>query len=121
MIEVNRENEVLALHISGKLSEQEFDALALPLREYVQQVADPHLLMIMEHFTGWKSTAAFWKDIKLDVQYIGKFERIAIAGDRKWQQWATRLLNPLTRSRMRFFDLDDTDEAWNWIENMNES
>lgn len=56
-----------------------------------------------------------WKDLKLDARYIGYFDRIAVVGDKKWHEWGTQLVDPITREELKFFPLDQTDEAWEWI------
>lgn len=117
MIEVKDDNQnILAFKVSGKLTKSELDDLVPTLEKHVKKYEDPHLLMIMENFKGWDGAEAFWKDLQLDAKYIGHFDRIAVAGDKKWQDWGTKLVNPITKEELKFFPIDQTDEAWDWIE-----
>lgn len=118
MIEVNEDsgNGVLALKISGKLTKQDLDDLVPSLEKHISSSKDPHLMMIMEDFKGWENAAAFWKDLQLDAKYIGRFDRIAIVGDKKWQEWSTRLVNPITKEELKFFPLEQARNAWDWVE-----
>jgi len=118
MIEVNENTNrgVLALKASGKLTEQDLDELVPLLKRHIAESDDPHLLMIMEDFKGWKDAAAFWKDLQLDAEYIGYFDRIAIVGEKKWQEWGTRLMDPVIKEEMKFFPIDKVEDAWDWIE-----
>ncbi len=119
MIEVNEhaDSDILALQVSGTLTEEELDDLIPTLKEYVSSSSHPHLLMIMEDFNGWADAAAVWKDLQLDAEYLGYFDRIAVVGEKKWQEWGTRLVNPITKEELRFFPLSDAEKAWNWIQN----
>lgn len=118
MIEINAnaDKDILAVKATGKLTKGDLDDLAPVLKKHVSRSDDPHLIMILEDFKGWEDTAAFWKDLQLDAEYIGHFDRIAIIGDKKWQQWGTRLMDPLFNEEMKYFSIDNADYAWNWIE-----
>lgn len=117
MIEVNNDTEkVLALYVTNKLSKGDLNDLVPTMEQYIAETKDPHLLMILEDFKGWQDTAAFWKDLQLDAEYLGYFDRIAVVGEKKWQQWGTQLLNPITKEELRFFRFKDADKAWNWVE-----
>ncbi|MCW9706259.1 STAS/SEC14 domain-containing protein [Fodinibius salsisoli] len=122
MLIVNNElqNGVLALRVTDKLTEGDLNDLVPVLKNQVDRTEDPHLIMIMEDFKGWDDAATFWKDLRLDAEYIGSFDRIAIVGEEKWQQWSTQLLNPLFNEELQFFSLDHAGSAWNWIRKSHE-
>jgi hypothetical protein len=117
MIEENQHADasVLSLTVSGKLSGDDLDNLTSTLQEYTSEYSDPHLLMILEDFHGWESAGALWKDLKMDAEYIGYFDRIAVVGDKEWEKWGTQLLNPITREDLRYFDKTHFKQALNWI------
>lgn len=123
MLTVNNnesQNGVLALQVTDKLTEGDLNDLVPVLKKHVSQHNDPHLILVMENFKGWEDAAAFWKDLRLDAEYIGSFDRIAIIGEEKWQQWGTQLLNPLFNEELQFFSLDHAGSAWNWIRKSHE-
>ena len=53
----------------------------------------------MEDFNGWANAAAVWKDMQPDTEHIGCFDRIAIVGEKKCQDWGARLMNPITKEK----------------------
>lgn len=116
MIEVNEHANqgVLALKVTGTLTEEDLDDLVPTLKTHISS-EDPHLLMIMEDFHGWEDAAAVWKDLQLDAEYIGYFDRIAVVGNKKWQEWGTRLMNPITKEELKFFSIDQAEKAWEWV------
>lgn len=118
MIEVNTktDKDILAIKATGKLTKGDLDDLVPVLKKHISASKDPHLIMILEDFKGWEDTAAFWKDLQLDVEYIGHFDRIAVVGDQKWEEWGTRLVDPITKEELKFFPIDQAKDAWNGAE-----
>jgi len=43
------------------------------------------------------------------------YERLAVVGDKKWQQAMTTFFKPFTTATIRYFDLADAAEARKWI------
>lgn len=119
MIEVNAETDhnILTIKASGKLSKEDLDDLESALKKFTTVSDDPHLIMVLEDFSGWEDTATFWKDLQLDTEYIGHFDRIAVVGDKKWQEWGTRLVDPITKEKLTFFPIDQANKAWDWLRN----
>ncbi|MFY0696739.1 MAG: STAS/SEC14 domain-containing protein [Balneola sp.] len=115
-IETHDEENIIALKVSGTLNKQDFEALAPRLRDFTESNQNPNLLMVLERFKGWDDVSSFWEDLKLDAEFIGKFQRIAIVGESKWQKWGTNFLNALTNEEMNFFDIKDADRAWFWLQ-----
>lgn len=107
--------DVLEIKVTEKLSSADFDHLEPVLEKHIAESAHPKLLMIMEQFSGWDSPQALRKDLELDASYIGKFERIALVGDAKWEEWGTQLINPVTPAEMKFFNLEETQYALRWL------
>jgi hypothetical protein len=36
-------------------------------------------------------------------------------GDKQWQEWETKLVDPITKEELMFFPIDQSKEAWNWL------
>ena len=49
------------------------------------------------------------------VAHSWEFERIAMVGDRKWEQWMAMLCKPFTQAKVWYFDVSEIDAARNWI------
>jgi len=64
-------------------------------------------------FAGW-DLGGLWRDLKFDARHKDSFGRIAIVGDGKWEEWGTKLLNPLFKAEMRFFQPPELRHAEEW-------
>ncbi len=114
-IETHTDESIIAIKASETLSKKDFNKLAPALKDFIKLNQHPHLLMVLERFRGWDDKASFWEDLKLDAEFIGEFDRIAIVGETKWQKWGTNLLDSLTNNELRFFDIKNADGAWLWL------
>jgi len=39
-----------------------------------------------------------------------------LVGDKNWQGWMVKILDPFTRhTKERFFEVDQLEDAWSWI------
>lgn len=52
----------------------------------------------------------------MDVAHEKDYERIAMVGDRKWQEWATQFMKPFTNADIKYFNINQKEEAKIWIE-----
>ena len=73
----------------------------------------PMVIELSPDFLGW-DLSGIWRDLKFDMKHKDSFGRIAIVGDSKWEEWGTKLFDPLFRAEMRFFTPSERDVAENW-------
>jgi len=72
------------------------------------------LLAQFEDFHGW-DLHAMWDDFQFGVKHYSDLERIAIVGDRKWEEWMAKLCKPFSKASVNYFDVSQTDAAWAWL------
>ena len=108
------EGNVIATKATGKLTKTDYDKLLPVLHERLRQYKKLRWYFEMENFEGWE-LKAFWEDVKFDAQHANDFEKIAMVGEKKWQEWMTDLMKPFTSAEIKYFDLSQTHEAMRWI------
>lgn len=75
----------------------------------------PMLIELSPDFSGW-NVGGPWRDLNFDISHKDKFGRTAIVGTKKWEEWGTKLSNPLVPSaEMRFFAPEQRGEAESWV------
>jgi hypothetical protein len=47
------------------------------------------------------------------LRHLGQFNRCAILGDRRWEEWMTKLVKPFFR--VEYFDRSQREAAWRWL------
>ena len=118
MIEILSESteSCIGFRISGKVTAEDYDVLLPKLDEAISAQGKINLLVVMGDFGGWSGLDAAKADFQLGTQQYRQVEKAAFVGDKKWQQWMIKLMDPFTRrTDERFFDLDALDEAWQWV------
>jgi len=106
--------KVIGYELSGKLHDDDYKILVPEVEAVIAKEGSVRILMHLIDFKGWDLHAA-WDDMKFGVKHCHDFERIAIVGDKTWEEWMAKLSSPFTASGSRFFDPADIDGAWDWI------
>jgi len=72
------------------------------------------LLFDMTGLHGWEASAA-WEDLKFGVKNFADIERLAMVGEKKWQQGMAAFCKPFTKAAVHYFDHADAAEARKWL------
>lgn len=108
------DNGILRLKATGKLTDEEIKRVVPQIEEIMSLDDKIRILIELEDFDGW-TLKGLWQDLKFDVAHHDDMDRVAIVGDRRWQEWGTRLSSPFFKAEMRYFDRDQKPEAETWL------
>lgn len=103
--------EVLA---SGTLSKEDYEHFVPALETEIKTEGKVRVLFEMRDFHGWDA-GGFWEDVKFDLKHFSDIERLAMVGDKKWEEWMATFCKPFTSAEIRYFDQSKLDDARNWI------
>lgn len=109
------QHNIIEIELSGKLGREEYDRFAPELERLIHQYGRIRLLIFIHDFHGWRLAAA-WQDIKFDLQHFKNFEKIALVGENKWQEWISNIALPFATGEIRFFRRGKLNEARAWLE-----
>ncbi len=107
-------DKILAFKLSGQLHDTDYQTYVAAIDAAVAQHDKVRLLAQFHDFHGWDANA-LWDDIKFSVTHCTKFDRIALVGDKAWEQWMAKVCQPFTMADVRYFDTAKIDDAWNWL------
>lgn len=115
-VELEEKNggKVLEVRVTGTLVHQDYERFVPNFDRLTKQHGKIRLLFEMVDFHGWEPQAA-WDDLKLGFKHFSDIERIAMAGDKKWQAWMAVFCRPFTKAEVRYFERNATDEARVWL------
>lgn len=108
------DGKVLAVHVSGKLTKEDYERFVPEFDRLVQQHGKLCLLFDMAEFHGWE-VAALWEDTKFAVKHFADIEKLAMVGEKKWQQGMATFCKPFTKATIRYFNHADAAEARKWL------
>jgi len=107
-------HDVLEVHMSGKLHKDDYAEFVPAVEAAIERAGKVRFLMIMEDFHGW-DLGAVWEDTKFDMKHHADIARIAMVGDKKWEQWMAKICRPFTGANIKYFDASEADAAREWI------
>ncbi len=116
MFEVLSESEGRRLFIkaSGRLTDADYKDLTPRLEAAIDRHGPLRLYVDMEAFEGWEMKAA-WDDFAFGIKHWNDFERVALVGDKQWEEISVQVINKFTKGDFRFFDVSERGAAQDWI------
>ncbi len=108
------EDRVLTVTISGTLQAEDYKKFGPVVEDLIRKEGKVDVLLLLYDFHGW-TAGALWEDIKFDTKHFRDIGKIAMVGDRKWEQGMATVCKPFTTAQIKYFDKKDVTEARKWI------
>lgn len=98
----------------GKLTHEDYEVITPTIDSALMGVKDPKVKALFDatELEGWELRAA-WDDFKIGLKHGNQFEKIAIYGNKKWQETAAKVGSWFVSGEIKFFD--SLDEAMEWL------
>ncbi|MGA9588634.1 MAG: STAS/SEC14 domain-containing protein [Salegentibacter sp.] len=114
MVTIEAKDNIIYSIAEDKLDDQDYDKIVPLLEETIRNFKDIRWYFEMKNFHGW-TPSAMWEDAKLDFEHKDNFEKIAMVGSEKWEDWLSQLMKPFTKAEIKFFKLEEKELAKAWI------
>lgn len=103
----------LHLEIIGKLTHHDYEVLLPMLDAAVDGAENARIdsLVDLRQLEGFE-LRAIWDDLKLGLKHRKRFERVAVLGNKKWEQVATQIGNWFTSGELAYFENEDNAKKW---------
>lgn len=113
-VEIETSGNVLEVRVSGKLTKEFYEAFVPAVDALVAGGKKVRILFEMRDFHGW-TAGAMWADTKFALQHWNDIERLALVGEKKWQQGMAVFCKPFTKAKIEYFDVADRAKAKAWV------
>jgi len=110
------ENQVLTIRASDRLTKEDYNRLLPELEQMLEKHSPLRFYIKLEDLSGFEIEALV-EDLKFDYKHKNQYGKTAIVGDKKWEEWGTKISKIFFDSEMKFFYKDQSDEAWSWVNN----
>ena len=109
-------SNIVEFTIDGGITRRDFDAV---IAEANSKIEDYGSVSLLEEIRSLDKVpaAVLWEDLGWALGHMGKITRAAVVCDEDWIEKAVALLRPLVSAELRHFDLDQVDEAREWLLN----
>ena len=115
-IKLEEENggKLLVIRVSGKLEGKDYETFVPEFERLVKANGKLDVLFDMRGFHGW-DLGALWADTKFALYHFGDMRKLAMIGEKKWEQGMAVFCKPFTTAKIRYFDHTKASEARDWI------
>jgi hypothetical protein len=112
-IETNRES-LAAFRLTGALDKKDYAFLIPVLEDKISRFGKIDLYWEMVASEGW-NLEGLWEDLKFDLKHMNSFRKVAIVGDKKWEEWIAAIIKPFTSAEIKYFHVPQREEAMAWV------
>ena len=105
---------VIGFEAGGKIAAEDYREVVLPAVEQAAGAGDIRFLIVMRDFEGM-SGGAIWQDLKVGIEHLRSWKRIALVTDIGWMTHATNLFGWMTPGETKTFPLDQKQQAIQWV------
>ncbi|MGK0186294.1 MAG: hypothetical protein ACI9R3_002077 [Verrucomicrobiales bacterium] len=113
-IKENQDGKSIAVHVSGKLAKEDYEHFVPEFERLVGLHGKLRVLFDMTDFHGW-TAGALWEDTKFAMHHFSDIERLAMLGEKKWQEGMATFCKPFTKAEVKYFDHAESSEAQAWL------
>ena len=105
---------IMVLKATGKLTHADYEVMTPMLDSALKEVEKPKVKVLVDvsEFEGWELRAA-WDDFKIGLKHGSSFEKIAIYGNKNWQELAAKVGSWFISGEIKSFD--DYEKAVLWL------
>jgi len=112
-----QENEkVLCLKITEGLTDKENDALGQLLERQATKFGKIRLLLIFKGYPRADRAESLYDDLRFAKLFAEKIERMAVVGDKAWQETWIALFGLFGGITTAYFEHSDMDKAKAWLD-----
>jgi hypothetical protein len=108
---------VVGVEARDKVTAEDYENVLVPAVEAARRAGDGkvRLLYVLGDDMPDYTTGAAWEDAKIGLGHLRSWERIAVVSDEDWLRRAIGGLGWLMPGEIRVFDMDDLDDAREWV------
>ena len=105
----------LSLKAVGKLTHADYEIINPMIDSALAGIKSPRIKVLVDgsELEGWELRAA-WDDFKLGLKHGGEFDKVAIFGNKKWQEYSAKIGSWFISGEVKYFE--DLNEALSWIQ-----
>ncbi len=104
----------LSLKAQGKLTHEDYKVITPMIDSALAEVKHPRVRVFLDgtELEGWEARA-LWDDFKIGLKHGNEFEKVAIYGNKKWQEIGSKIGSWFVSGEIKIFH--DMQEAVLWL------
>jgi hypothetical protein len=105
---------VVGFEAAGMLRAEDYRDVVLPALEAAAARGEVRFVIVMNDFDGMTG-GALWQDLKMGVEHLRAWKRIALVTDIGWMHQLTDLFGWMTPGETKTFPIAERDAAIAWV------
>ncbi len=110
------QGNVIATRATDKVTGEDYEKVKPMIHAITEKGQKIRWYFELQNEKGWNAEAIL-EDLKVDVKHASDYEKIAVVGEKKWQEMITKAFKPFTGAEVKFFEMAEKDKARSWITN----
>lgn len=108
------QNVFLTLKATGKLTHQDYQVITPMIDAALKEILFPKIKALVDitEMQVWELRAA-WDDFELGLKHGSEFEKIALFGNKYWQEIAAKIGSWFVSGEIKYFE--DYQQALSWL------
>ena len=106
--------KIIEIDIHGKEGLDQYKQLVPETQGLVSEAQKVRILARMHDFDGWDA-GSLWATARWDAAVFDHIERIAVVGEKTWEECATGFSKPFKTATVRYFTMEQLDAARAWL------
>jgi len=113
-IKRSKKRVFIEIAMIGKLKHEDYQLFVPTIDKALKSAKglEVDMLVDMKGFKGWEFLAA-WDDFKFGVKHRNAFDKMAIVGNKKWEEASTAMMSHLMTGESKFFK--EREKALSWL------
>lgn len=105
---------VVGYRVVGKVTVEDYRQLEPEVQALVDKYNSVCLLLDLQEFAG-EEVKAWLPDLQFGHRFHDKTVKMAIVGDKQWEQWLTAFADRFYAREAKFFTTEEMEKAWAWL------
>ncbi len=114
MISIFKKQSTVSMVAQNKLDIKDHENLIPILTNHIIAHLEVKWYIEMKNFEGW-ATSAYWKGIELELPNEVRLKKVVLVGNLKWQEQFTEVLIHFSKAHIKFFKVEEKDDAKKWL------
>ena len=113
-IEKSGSDFFLSLKAVGTLTHEDYETITPMIDSALDAVKEPHVNVFIDgtELDGWELRAA-WDDFKIGLKHGNEFAKIAIYGNKRWQEMTVKVGAWFMTGEIQYFEAEE--DALRWL------
>jgi hypothetical protein len=103
----------LGFKVSGDMTKADYGVLKPAVAAAITESGSISLVLDLTDFQ-WEKVSAWRSDISFGKEFHDKIDKMAIVGNKKWEEHLVKVCSPFYAKEAKYFETDD--DAFTWID-----